>query len=234
MESPIMITATTFSRGYSSFWQEVAPWLNGYVVHINNAELSRCGGAVASDDHPDHKAINNLIAAIQFEMETNKLAESGEFSESQKRALSVIKYLPRSQIESYELSDLNQMVIMRQVSNLRRIYTKNIEFSPRFSGYSIISDCEADLIIGPRLIEIKAADRKVTPSDIRQLLTYLILNKLSANPIMIKRLELYNPRHARRYETSPEDLCSNISNISFSEICSHFESFIEMISIEAI
>lgn len=234
MEIATMITATTFSRGYSSFWHEVTPWLNAYVNHINTIELKAYGNPIELNEPQNHKSINNLISTIHFENEYLNPDKTQSITKSKTNALSIIKYLPKNFSGLYKLSKENRKIIEHQVANLRKNYSKEITFNPRFPGYSAISDCEGDFVSGTSLVEIKAGDRKISPGDIRQVIIYLILNKLSKNPITIKNIEIYNPRHDKKYKSPIEDLFFNISNTSFTEICSYFEFFIDATYTESV
>lgn len=224
-----MITATTFSRGYTSFWQEATPWLNGYVNHINSAELERNGSPLDGLDKMEYRSINNLIAFIQYCDEV-QAKDKVDLNKSFQKAKSVFKHIATSVIKSYKIDEINTIVIEQQVKNLHYAYPNKGIYNPRFPGYSLILESEADFLYKKTLVEVKAADRKVTPGDIKQLITYMILNKISREPIEITCAELYNPRHAMKYSTQIEDLCSNISTLTFSEICILFENFIENIN----
>ncbi|MFH2059244.1 MAG: hypothetical protein ABIJ59_10110 [Pseudomonadota bacterium] len=225
-----MISATTFSRGYSSFWQEVAPWLNSYVVNINNIELTRIGHPIDSLDKPEHRAINNLTSFIQFMNEKNKDSNPDNFESSLSKSLSVLKHLSKETMESYSFNDFDKTVITNQVKNLHKAYPYAGDFNPVFPGYSLILESEGDIIVPETLVEIKAADRKVSSGDIKQVLTYVILNHLSKEPRTLLNIELYNPRHGNQYSIKIDDLCSNISSLTLTEMCLHFENYIDNIS----
>ena len=47
------------------------------------------------------------------------------------------------------------------------------EFTPKIRGAGFLSECEADISIGPSLFEVKTAESKIAGKDIRQLLVYL-------------------------------------------------------------
>ena len=225
-----MISATTFSRGYTSFWQEIAPWLNSYVVNINNAELSRRGNSLDSFDKPEHKAINNLTAFIQFANEKNQNSSKLDYKLSLDKALSILKHISPEALESYSLNTANKIVISNQVKNLHSVYFHKCEFNPIFPGYSIILEAEGDIVIRDTLVEVKAADRKVSSGDIKQILIYVILDYLSKEKKGLSNVELYNPRHGTLYSIRIDELCSNISSLSLSEMCLYFENYIENLS----
>jgi hypothetical protein len=55
------------------------------------------------------------------------------------------------------------------------------------------------------------------------------LNHLSNIPRKITDIELYNPRHGKKYAISIDDLLSNISTLKLPEICYYFDFYIENI-----
>lgn len=57
----------------------------------------------------------------------------------------------------------------RQRSGIYILY----EFTPKIYGAGLLSECEADISIGPLLFEVKTAERKIAGKDIRQLIVYL-------------------------------------------------------------
>jgi hypothetical protein len=47
------------------------------------------------------------------------------------------------------------------------------EFIPKIRGAGFLSECEADISIGPSLFEVKTAESKRAGKDISQLIVYL-------------------------------------------------------------
>ena len=209
-----MISEINFSRGYSSFWNEYFPWLSSYCQ--SNGSIKQVQPEISISDLPAHRSINNTIAFFYFK---DRFLGKENLEVSKKDAMCSLMRFPRNNLDSYEFSDLDQLVINNQVLNLEEVYKKNLSFSPSFSGCGIISNCNGDIIQKSKLIEIKAGSRYIAPSDIKQLIVYSALSWISGeSEYSIDTLELYNPRMGYLWSESIEDLFSATTLIPKEDI----------------
>ncbi len=212
-----MISEISFSRGYTSFWTEYAPWISDYVSSINKGLIERLQYPIEFGDDTIHRSINNIIAFTLFKniIKENDNNIEKAFIEAKK----ISANYPRNNLESYVLSENYKKIIQRQCERLVRRYKgKPIEFYPQFSGCGIMESCQGDVFYNEILAEIKAGERGILSSDIKQIIIYCSLNWLSNNPKTIKSVEFYNPRQGILWECELEELIMNISNLPIEDL----------------
>ncbi len=214
-----MITATYLSRGFSSFWLQLTPWLNNYVNYLNKGGLQRIDTPLFSNDSPSFRAINNTVAFYKF-IELHLTPDCSEdLSNAMNKAFLFLKKLPRNNLDDYKLTNENIEIITQQA---RRIFYKyrnvNIIANPIFPGCGLILNAEGDFYYQDTLVEIKAGERNLYPSDIKQLIVYGALNYINKNGYPIKKFELFNPRQGIFYSESIENIGLSVSDKSIEEI----------------
>jgi hypothetical protein len=108
--------------------------------------------------------------------------------------------------------------IHRMTSFFRRVSQgSEMEISPTFPGAGIIDTCQGDIFFGTTLYEIKAGQRNFRATDIKQLLTYAALNKLT-DLRSIRRLGIFNPRMGISYEAPIDEICLEVSGCQSEEL----------------
>lgn len=85
--------------------------------------------------------------------------------------------------------------LARTLSAFLDQFDDDAEFGPLVSGAGALSKCEADLAVGPRLVEVKTVSRRFRSLDLRQLLVYLALDWAGGEPRWTRGC-LVNPRSA--------------------------------------
>jgi hypothetical protein len=212
-----MISEVSFSRGYTSFWAEYAPWLNDYVSSINKGIVERLQYPIEIEDDSIHRSINNIIAFTLFK---NVIVNSdNDIEKAFVEAKKIAANYPRNNIESYTLSESYKKIILSQCKRLvERYKDKSTEFYPQFSGCGIMESCQGDIFYNETLVEIKAGERGVLSSDIKQIIIYCALNWLSKNPKIIKRVEFYNPRQGILWESELEELIITVSSLPIEDL----------------
>lgn len=211
-----MISEVSFSRGYTSFWTEYVPWLGDYVSAINKGLGERIDQPIHLKDEPYHRSINNVIAFTLFK---NIIKEKDEDIEKAfLEAKKIVANYPRNNLDSYILSERYIKIIQMQCERLMQHYDKPLEFYPEFRGCGIMESCRGDLFCDETLVEIKAGERDILPSDIKQLIAYAALNWLSSNPKPIKHVEIYNPRQGFLWNEELGELILTISNIPMEDL----------------
>lgn len=223
-----MISVTTLSRGYSSLWSQVTPWLSGYVSYINQGGLKRVETPIESNDAPSFRAINNSVAFYQFFNVVHYQINLNDFDAAIDKAITHLYHLPRNNIENYVLSDENSSVIQAQVARMMSRYSDvNPILHPQFPGCGIILNAEGDFKYNQTLVEIKAGERDIYPSDIKQLIVYGALNSIASDSHYIDHFELYNPRQGMLYREDVKTLGLLISDRSTEEIYAAICDFAE-------
>lgn len=212
-----MISEVSFSRGYTSFWTEHAPWISDYVSSINKGLVARLEDPIELGDDTVHRSINNTIAFTLFK---NVITEqNNDIEKALLEAQKIVANYPRNNMETFVLSDDYMKIIQRQCKRLVKHYIdKTPEFYPEFSGCGIMESCQGDLYYNETLVEIKAGERGILSSDIKQIITYCALNWLSSNPKSIKYVEFYNPRQGILWESKLEELIMIVSNLPIEDL----------------
>jgi hypothetical protein len=227
-----MISVTYLSRSFSSFWNQLVPWLNSFVAHANHALVEKIGKPIKSIDDPSFRSINNTIAFYKFVEAIRAKKITPDMKSAYLAASNALQFLPRNNLEHYKISrdDLGQ--IMNQVKLLYDTYSNSeIILHPKFPGCGIIFACEGDFIYKKTLVEVKAGDRDFTPSDFRQIILYLSLNYISQRPLKIDNIEIVNPRVGLQYLSDIVSFFDEISDKNMEEIFFEIASFSERYSI---
>lgn len=217
-----MIPVTFLSRSFSSFWMSATPWLNNYVSFVNRGQLERFDTSVSYHDEPEFRAINNTVAFYLFlESYRRGGAIPKDITSAFNQAKAALQFLPRNNLETYSMGDNDSKQIIGQTKRLLMCYRqKDILAHPEFPGCGIILSTKGDIVYDHTLVEIKAGERNLIPSDIRQLLIYLALNFAGGNVFDLNQVEILNPRQGLRYSQEIEDLCRNISDKTSEELFS--------------
>jgi len=178
-----MISEVSFSRGYSSFWTEHVPWISDYVSSINIGLVERLQLPIELTDDTKHRSINNVFAFTYFKnvLTRNNDNLDAAFGETS----TIIKNYPRNNLETYALTKEYSLIVKKQSERLINRYKgKSVEFYPQFSGCGLMESCQGDLFYNNTLVEIKAGERGLLSSDIKQIIIYCALNWLSNSPII--------------------------------------------------
>lgn len=220
-----MISEKTFARGYSSFWTQNTPWLSDYVSFLNKGSIDRTFKPLDSLDEAKFRSINNSAAFIDFKQKI--LGEELEISKVIEIAAESLKHLPKNELDSYELNDIHSKVILEQSKRLNETYSgETLLFAPQFNGCGIIANCQGDLYYDDVLCEIKAGERNIHSSDIKQLLVYCALNWLSEEKINILSIEIFNPRQGIYWHSTLNSLMDNISTLPMEDLFEEIGHFV--------
>jgi hypothetical protein len=224
-----MISEISFSRGYSSFWIEQTPWLNDYVSFLNKGIAERVFLPIEIMDDPSHRSINNVIAFTLFK--NTVLQNKIDLKQSLKEAIKIIKNYPRNNLDTYKLTKDYKRIIQIQSNRLVQLYkSEKPTFYPQFAGCGILENCQGDLLYGNTLVEIKAGERGITPTDIRQLIIYSALSWLSKDKKEIENIELFNPRQGIYWKENIADCVLSISNVSMEDLFDQISKYLSELS----
>lgn len=224
-----MISETSFSRGYSSFWLEHTPWLSDFVSSINQGIVERVFIPLGDIDDPKFRSANNVIAFTLFK---NKYSYGiNNINDSFEEAEMVLKYYPRNGLDKYQLNKVNKSAINKLCDRLLKFYSKkSLVFNPKFAGCGILENCEGDVHFDNTLVEVKAGDRGFSPIDVRQLIVYSALNWLSSKPYSILEIELFNPRQGLFWNENIEDLILTVSSLPMEDLFDSMGKYLSELS----
>jgi len=202
-----MISELTFSRKFTSFWNQLLPNANNFIRIINGSliedvypPLDDC--ANRSNNVFVNECAFNLYRAIQNDsldrniLSAHDIFHNADFQvvfEKTKEYLQRFAYgsnfkLPLSMVEYNAIREIARNILSRYGME------NQIEVSPQFDGCGVINNSYGDIYYSNVLVEIKSGDRKFSVYDLRQVLIYFTLNFYSKNKRNIKRFELFNPR----------------------------------------
>ncbi|EPW8796340.1 hypothetical protein ACWQOS_001187 [Morganella morganii] len=226
-----MISELTFSRKFTSFWNQLLPNANNFIRIIN--------GSLIEDIYPplDNSAnrVNNvfvnecafnLYSAIQNNsIDRNIISAQDLFHRSEFQAIfeQTKEYLKRfSYGSNFKLPlSMAEYHTIREIANnilYRYGMINQVEVSPHFDGCGVINNSHGDICYSNILIEIKSGDRKFSVYDLRQVLIYFTLNFYSKNKRNINKFELFNPRMGIVYSDYIVNLCKELAFVQPEEL----------------
>ena len=235
-----MISEATFSKKFTSFWNEILPNSKNHVRLINGGLLEAIYEPFDPAERKNNTALVNVLSfsllrsLCNREKTLDELNNIEYFKSSYFNAqvdnsltyLSKFNYgeeckLPLSSKEILQTSQLFKIMYARYIAN-----GQNTEIDPRFDGCGFLNESYGDLISNTTLVEIKSGERRFSVIDIRQILVYLVLNHYSKNPKGIEYVELFNPRMGISFTESVDSFCLNVSALNSQELFSEIQKFI--------
>ena len=229
-----MITASTFSRLYSSFWRDVAPTTELFVRRVNLGQYERDFPEMTTSTEPMRRGVINELAFALFcesvKRQKRWPSAASDLTLDEIRAVAAtLPFLAANKevgraTHPPEPNDEEIADIREQHVRMMRVFThdyspSDIVIEPAFPGCGIIDTCKGDLLVSTTLFEVKAGDRSFRSVDVRQLITYVTLNQISKR-FVIDRVGLFNPRVGIRREINLENLCFEISGKKSVELLS--------------
>lgn len=180
----------------ASLWQQCAPMLEQAARWANTHQASLGTAVPASGDTRRHALLAELAfsAAEQGYEEWVKTPEGWRFQP----VSSFLSRLPGGRASKVkpswrEWSEIDKLarVLVRYVQNLATAPV----FRPVIPGCGVVDGEQADMRLGPHLIEVKSVTRPFGVADFRQLLTYVAM--LASVGDDIETITLLNGRRAR-------------------------------------
>ncbi|MCO6525510.1 hypothetical protein [Snodgrassella sp.] len=234
-----MISEITFSRKFTSFWNQLLPNANNYVRLVNGCLLETL---YEPQRHTDNKENIALINEISFNLYTkivngkllSPIVFKNEFYQSKSFSLLVEEvkyYLLKFTYGSKFLLPFNQ----QEINSIKKLtfnlldYFKNysnIVIAPEFKGCGFIHQVKGDVYADSKLIEIKAGDRYFKVIDFRQILVYCTLNFYSNDRKTINEIKLFNPRVGIAFSTDVHSLCKNLAALLPEEVFYEIKTFV--------
>lgn len=197
-----MISEVNFVKSFLSFWDIVVPYMKQYIKICNlNIETFE----PVEDIRFDSNSYKSLSAELGFRLFCKELNDGKQSLTPQvinNIEIATCKYISQFRdvgLDEVKIGEEERKEAIWLKNNLIRFFKHiwkdkaPIYTNPFFVGCGILDHSWGDIIVGDTLFEIKAVDRNFQAPDMRQLLTYLVLNSASKT-YNIKRICLLNPR----------------------------------------
>lgn len=235
-----MISEATFSKKFTSFWNELLPNSKNHTRLINGGLVQYPYEPLETAERKNNTALVNVLSFILFRsvckkeksldfVVSNKCYESNYFYFSVNSALHYLARfsyreecsLPLTSKEKEQVREIFKILYARYLSD-----SVGCEVDPRFDGCGFINESYGDLFSGRKLVEIKSGERRFSVADLRQVLVYLTLNYFSRNSFSIEMVEIFNPRMGILYNETVEEFCLNLSSLSSQELFFEVQRFV--------
>ena len=220
-----MIGATRFASAYGSFWKNATPTIDLFVRKINLDLYERVEPPADYQVEPTRSALIAETAFALFDQQSRYDGDRTNFfenfveraaSEARRRlALLNVKHIA-GVLNAEELNAVEEL-FRRLSSFFSERNGRRLVVRPNFPGCGFIDRSEADVIYDNTLFEVKTVERNSRSVDIKQLITYAMLNHKSESYI-IRDIGIYNPRRGTEFSTSLDDVCFEISGVSAIEL----------------
>lgn len=230
-----MISERVLSRHYLSFWADLLPWSEKFA-HLVNLSYERYHLEFESSIYAaSERAIVNELAfewfgwALESDSDLSKISPGG-LASLEDKVITKIGRLSSAEWGSLSFSDAERAEARSIANSIQHYFSSNhpneaITVSPQFLGCGFLDACYGDAIAGNCLIEIKAGDRNFRSMDVRQVLVYAALNKVSEQ-YNLDDIILLNPRRGIYYRTTIEALCVESGGHSSDDVLSEIVNFV--------
>lgn len=234
-----MISETTFSKKFTSFWAQLLPSANYYVRVVNEGMLESFYAPI-KPVRPDNVALCNVVSfevfkeilegsVLKNEIENHSYFASESFSRILDREQSYVRRFQHGAPTALsptneELLDIGRL----SLETIERFgFQKHkIAVHPGFEGIGFLNPAEGDILEGSKLVEIKAGYRKFSVYDLRQVLVYLTMNFFSSAPHEIESIELYNPRMGISFSVGVRELCESVSALLPQDLFTEIQLYV--------
>jgi len=218
-----MISEKQLSDVFHSFWQQQFPLLDPIFVKRFNAgqkvRLTTChGGAILPVPMGPGIERFGLVAELAFELAhenyKRRLGDEANNIEATARALERMARL-KGESEIAVPTDEEIAETEAPLRNYERFFDNvvmegAVTFRPRIKGVGVLDEMEADFCTSKTLYEVKAVNRNVQGSDLRQVLCYLAAG-LGSRRYAWTDYCIFNPRLAVFYAGRVDELLAYLS-----------------------
>ncbi|MBK1884059.1 hypothetical protein JIN85_16690 [Luteolibacter pohnpeiensis] len=224
-----MISEKQLSEYFHSFWKSHFPLLDTAYVRRFNAEnkirLFDIEGQVVLPVPIGEKVERfDLVSELAFELARETYQSSPykepDLEQARVRAEATIARLKgHPKISSVTRSELTEANALLDVySEFFRTLPENsvLQFRPRIRGAGVLNLMEGDFADADTLFEVKAVNRNLQYTDLRQLLCYLFCG-LGSKKYSWTRYCIFNPRLAVHYTGTISGLLEYLSGRPLNE-----------------
>jgi hypothetical protein len=228
-----MINEKQLSEYFHSFWQDHFPLLDPMFVRRFNVEqkerLETTDGRILLPiSLPDEIERFDLVAEVASELaiESYRKRSGGtaDHGAAIARARKRIAFLRGVEIAEPADNELSQadLLLNHYEAFFDTIEREGaVEFRPRIKGIGVLREMEGDLSTAKTLFEVKAVNRNIQGSDLRQLICYLVAG-LASRQYTWDEYCIFNPRLAVYYSGRVSELLDYLSGRSAPECISEF------------
>ena len=219
-----MISERSFAASFHDFWQELLPLLTPSCVHLLNSgheehlldENGEEFGTVESrEETRDSAVVSEFAYHLAREAFGRSLDVQDAFDDSNIRGViqrfavdTVNRYegatvFPFAKLNDSELHEGLELALRYELFARQVGGSETCAFQIPIQGAGFLPACNADLVLGDYLVEVKTVKRSLAGKDIRQLIIYLTLSS-ATRKILWHHAGFFNPRRAtyHRFETS--------------------------------
>lgn len=234
-----MISEASFSKRFTSFWNELLPNAKNYVRIANSAARVSTHRPLPPSERRQNTAFVNTLAFILYRLVTVSRQDAQVlFSPGFRTSPELVaaaaesnRYLQRFRdYAPHELPlsepEWQQTLQIAQILANRYNWIWGPLVAPPFDGCGFLNPAEGDLFFQNKLVEIKSGERAFSLVDFRQVLVYCTLNHFSKNRLDIKQIELFNPRMGILFSESIDDFAVGMSSLGALELFEELGSYV--------
>lgn len=225
-----MIDASGFAAHHNAFWSDRTPTSEHFVRRLNLEHAERWAPPLRKPDSQIRAAFVAELAFVRFCYATQgvpkDMRQAKALTETRQRLIPLM-HDPRS-LDGPLSDDENLQVNAIEVRLGGFFGSRNLKLhtKPVFRGCGFVDSSEGDVISGTTLFEVKAVDRPFRSVDVRQLLTYCVLN-YAAGQFDISAVGVFNPRRGLLFEMDIDRVCREMAGTSKLEL---FDSIVHVLS----
>lgn len=217
-----MISERQLAELFDSFWQQHFPLLNSSFVRRFNAEHQE---RLTEEDGepvlpvPMGEGIHrfDLVAELAFEIAIERYkASRGQQPDIRKATEYALKKIASLKREvdipapsDREVAETERLLI-RYDKFFALFSTADFFFKPKISGIGILDEMEGDFCTSETLFEVKAVNRNLQTTDLRQIICYVVAG-LGSRHYAWSEYCIFNPRLAVYYHGRVDEFLAYLS-----------------------
>lgn len=226
-----MITERSFAASFHDFWRRLLPLLTPSCVHLLNVGheehlLDQNGDVLSPVALHEQTRDSAVVSEFAYHLAKEAFSQSSTvqdiFNNIDKRnvvqryALNLVHMYEsesnffNASLNSTELQEglelaLRYEAFVGQVGNVEECI-----FEIPVQGAGFLHACNADMVLGDYLVEVKTVNRSLAAKDIRQLIIYLAL-RTASHKVLWHHAGFFNPRRATYHKFITTELIRLIS-----------------------
>jgi hypothetical protein len=229
-----MISERQLSEYFYSFWQDHFPLLDTmFVKRFNVEKRARLGSTMGSPALPISMGAGvkrfDLVAELAFELAIEsykkRIGSVPDTSGAIQRAFKRIALLQgEREMSSPAGNERSEASLL--VGNYEHWFQTiepegAVQFHARIKGVGVLNEMEIDFCTAKTLFEVKAVNRNVQGSDLRQVICYIVAG-LGSRQYTWSDYCIFNPRLAVSYRGRIDELLGYLSGRTAPECISDF------------
>lgn len=216
-----MITERDIAEKFSIIWKQHFPLLTPNFMRVfNEAQIFDINAPIPINENVRNDIVSEVAFNIVEKITSEKLTVE-EFINKENYLQKIVEATAKIIWKTNNYSETDLILNEFELNEIKRICNNLLEFidkikknelqfKPKFKGYSFIPDLVGDLTIDDTLFEIKTVNRNFKSSDLKQLFIYLALQQVSTG-LNWKYAGLYNPRKGTYCKFNVKSLIYNLT-----------------------